>query len=358
MRPKTHPAHKWLAALCGWITCSALWAVDWRVSITIAAHFWLVFLLILSLQDWHEAGRSLIIGFCIAAASQACIGIIELTTQSTHFLEPLKLTWPGNLTSSIRGASILKYANGENFLRVYGTFPHPNILGGFILVSIMAATAWILLSNKKIIIAYILLGINTSLIAVVFSRSAWLGLITFFIVLFLRKKSFAIQKLALAAAIVMVTFIAMLFPYYELFISRTTPPVTDIEKNSIAGRVWFAQRALEDIAKNPLMGLGAGSFTINLAEKINTPEPVHNIPLLVLAELGVIGFTAFTGFTIVLARSFLHTNQPGAIIISALLCGLGVIALLDHYLWTLAPGRILLGLVLGLGLGQLQKDAE
>ena len=46
------------------------------------------------------------------------------------------------------------------------------------------------------------------------------------------------------------------------------------------------------------------------------------------------------------------------IVTSALLAGLGVITLLDHYLWSLAPGRMLFGLALGLWQGQVQAAHE
>jgi len=42
--------------------------------------------------------------------------------------------------------------------------------------------------------------------------------------------------------------------------------------------------------------------------------------------------------------------------IGALLAGLAVISLFDHYLWTLAPGRLMLGFVLGLWEGQAAHD--
>jgi hypothetical protein len=45
-------------------------------------------------------------------------------------------------------------------------------------------------------------------------------------------------------------------------------------------------------------------------------------------------------------------QNPNAILAGATLTGLGVVSLFDHYLWTLAPGRLMLGLVIGLFLGQ------
>jgi O-antigen ligase len=81
-------------------------------------------------------------------------------------------------------------------------------------------------------------------------------------------------------------------------------------------------------------------------------EPAHNLLLLAGAELGIPGLL----IVIALSASFLYrlfkTQNPNAVLAGATLTGLGVIGLFDHYLWTLAPGRIMLGLVIGLFVGQ------
>ena len=62
--------------------------------------------------------------------------------------------------------------------------------------------------------------------------------------------------------------------------------------------------------------------------------------------------------TISFAYHLLRTQDPNAILAGATLTGLGVIGLFDHYLWTLAPGRLMLGLMLGLWAGQtIHNDA-
>jgi hypothetical protein len=48
----------------------------------------------------------------------------------------------------------------------------------------------------------------------------------------------------------------------------------------------------------------------------------------------------------------IKTQNPNVILAGATLAGLAVISLFDHYLWTLAPGRLMLGLVIGLFVGQ------
>ncbi|HXD09426.1 MAG TPA: hypothetical protein VN653_05125, partial [Anaerolineales bacterium] len=59
-----------LAALFMLSTVSTLWSQDWRISLYISLHFWLVFLLILSLRDWHSAWRIVLFGLCSALSIQ------------------------------------------------------------------------------------------------------------------------------------------------------------------------------------------------------------------------------------------------------------------------------------------------
>lgn len=109
--PKFSPLSKILFALCLLVTVSSIWSADWRTSLYLGCHFGLIFLLILSLQDWHEAWRAASVGFAIALFFQVCIGITEFTTQSMQFLEPVAIfrLSPGLIDASSKGAGILKF---------------------------------------------------------------------------------------------------------------------------------------------------------------------------------------------------------------------------------------------------------
>ena len=356
--PKLSPVLKLLFLLCVWMTLSTFWSIDWRTSLYISIHFWLIFLLILSLREWNESWNSVILGFCTGIVFEFSIGIIEFTTQSTKILEPLKLPWPGLIQATSQSASILNFANGDKFLRVYGTFPHPNILAGFSLIGIVSATSYILQRNKLNWLAAICLAMASSLIALTFSRSAWLGLIVFFLIILLKTKFLNTRRIWLAFLIVLTVIVLTLFPLNQLFLSRTTAFTNSTEKFSLNGRVWLAQQALDYIKEKPLTGIGLGSFVIELAEKsgeFNYVEPVHNIALLVFSELGVVGFTLLMAIIYIIAQDTIKTIKPKVIMFGAVLAGIGVISLFDHYFWSLAPGRMMAGLVFGSWLGQLEN---
>ena len=109
------------------------------------------------------------------------------------------------------------------------------------------------------------------------------------------------------------------------------------------------------IREHPLTGVGIGSFIIELSRRAGEGyiiEPVHNLLLLAGAELGVPGLLLVIALAISFAYRLFKVQDPNAILVGATITGLGVIGLFDHYLWTLAPCRLMLGITLGLFFGQ------
>jgi O-antigen ligase len=300
-------------------------------------------------------------GLSVALAIQLIAGFTGFALQSTSFLEPLNLEWPGTLEPAMHGASVVQLENGLRILRAYGTLPHPNILGGLVLVTLLGPTSFFLTGRRRNYPALILLSLGIVLVILTFSRSAWLGLIVFFVLLVLKAKHFDRSKVFLLASTAALTTILVLFPLHDLFFTRISSASTvETETMSMAGRSWITQQALSVIREHPLTGLGIGSFVINLANtaaKGAPIEPVHNIFLLAFAELGVVGLILFVVLFASVARSIIRSTSPRAILAGALLAGLGTVSLFDHYLLTIAPGRTMLGLALGLWAGQVAHDA-
>jgi len=360
LHQKFSPTIKFLFALCSLITLSIFWSTDWRTTAYIALHFWLILGLILSMRDWRESWNTAMLGLCAVLSFQILTGIVGFISQSTLFLEPLKLSWPGPLDPTTHAASIVKLPDGQAFLRAYGTFPHPNILGGFLLICLAGPIVLFLRKEKPNLFALLLLVLGSSLLALTFSRSAWIATAIFLLILIYKSKILSLQKISVMFFIAISAFGLTLIPLRELFITRTTIPTTTTEEVSLEGRIWLTEQAMILIKESPVMGGGAGSFTIQLDnrdEGSDFVEPVHNILLLVVSELGILGLVLLVAIVVSIGKSFLQSKNPNAIIIGALLLGLGIIGIFDHYLWTLAPGRLMLGFVLGLWEGQADHGA-
>jgi len=338
---------------------SILWSTDWRTSSYISLHLWLVFLLILSMRDWREAWKPAMLSFCAALSFQVLTGIVEFATQSTGFLKPLHVNWPGPLEPSMRGVSVVQLANGLRILRAYGTTPHPNILGGFALLSLLGPVSLFLANKKPNYPALILFSLGIVLIDITFSRSAWLGLIAFMFVLMLRSKHLERRCLFLLIATSVLTITLTLYPLRELVFTRISNAPVQTEQLSNFGRSWLNQQAVDMIRQHPLTGVGIGAFILELGRDAlqgASIEPAHNILLLAGAELGIIGSILVGGLFISILFSIFRAQTLESILASAMLAGLGVISLFDHYLWSLAPGRLMLALALGLWAGSINDN--
>ena len=342
-------------AFCTLVILSTLWSRDWRSSLYVSLHILLISLFIRSLYDWPQAWKFILPGLCAALSIQLITGIVGFTYQSTAFLTPLDLNWPGLLDPSVRGAVIVQLPNGESFLRAYGTLPHPNILGGLVLLLLLGAIGLFMRRESPNNVALLLLIPGVSLLALTFSRSAWLALVVAGMVLLWKSKHFDRKRLITLLTAVALSFTFTLLPYRELVQARTINTTSHSEEFSFIGRAWLNGEAKEMIGQYPLTGVGIGSFIIELSRRAGegyVVEPAHNVLLLAGAELGIPGLLIVIGFFVVFACRFYKTERPNAILAGAALTGLGVISLFDHYLWTLAPGRLMLGLVIGLYVSQ------
>jgi hypothetical protein len=350
---------EWLGALCSLASLSILWAVDRSTSLYFALHLWLVFGLFLSLQDWPRAWNAVLVGCCAALTLEIAAGFLESAAQSTRMLAPLQATWPGLIDPSVRGASIVQVAGGGALLRAYGTLPHPNILGGFVLLFLMGPLALSMRRQMAPVLPFLLFGMGVALLGLTFSRSAWLGLTVTGLFL-VWKSSYLDRKRLIALGIIALLAISFtLLPLRYAVQARFSSSPTPTEGFSSIARVWLAEQALELVREHPLTGVGIGGFVIELARRAGVGyivEPVHSLPLLAAAELGLPGLLLVAGLVFTIMPQLVKTRRPETILVGAVLVGLGVTGLFDHYLWTLAPGRLLLGLMLGLWAGQVRQD--
>jgi O-antigen ligase len=114
-----------------------------------------------------------------------------------------------------------------------------------------------------------------------------------------------------------------------------------------------------------------GNYTLAIYQKYNSTwpgyyyQPVHNIYLLILAELGVFGILFFSLILILIFwpvwrrlkswRDVLTLKLEKIILFFSLLVIL-FISLFDHYFWTIYFGLMIFWLVLGLNLKNADSE--
>ena len=349
----------WVFALCCLASLSVLWSKDWRVSLYLSLHLWLGFGLFLSLRDRSDAWQAAMIGFCAALGIEIITGFPEFVFQSTRLFTMLNLNWPGGLDPSIRGASVVQLLDGSRWLRVYGTLPHPNILGTFTVALLSGPAAIFLLKHRGSVWTILLFSGGLGLLILSFSRGAWVGFFISSLIITIKFRTLERKRLLHLITAGGVSLMAAVLPLKTLIYTRIAGAASiPTEAFSILGREWLAGQAVGMIQQHLLLGIGVGSFILNLAERALPGyiiEPAHSLPLLVVSELGLGGAVVLLGLAAVIARRIWQNHNPKAVLISAALVGLCTTSLFDHSLWTLAPGRIFLAMVLGLWAGQVER---
>ena len=236
----------------------------------------------------------------------------------------------GERTFSLSTPAIAKFDfHGNEFLRPYGTFPHPNVLAGFIL------TALLLLPKKGLVTVSgglaILLTVSRVTIAAAFISAVF--------VFKSHGRKLMILTLLLLSPILYTRYSAI-FNFDNLTLLRRE------ELSLIAINLWPI---------NPLFGIGLNNFIPQAADALLTGpsrflQPVHNIFLLSLSEtgiLGLIGLLSLIGYP-------LYKKKLLMVWVSLIFLGL-----FDHYFLTLPQGYRLLFLVWGISLSMLEwKSAK
>ncbi|HWQ59963.1 MAG TPA: O-antigen ligase family protein [Candidatus Fimivivens sp.] len=392
---RVRKADAFLLLIVFWSGLSILWAQDavlagyTFVKIVLAAD---AFVLTRELVRRGKGKRIVMILF-VAGVIQSAIGIGQFLTQetfsSTLLGTSLHEPWQA-------GSSVLKIGIGR-FLRAYGTFPHPNMYGVFLAAILLMALNMVItsastpqsraldtppLKEKRFKgcvshflsfvkgvpslrgeVFYIRIGILSGILIILlglvvsFSRLAWGGFsLGFAFFLWQRYSRFSKSKdktwrylLAISATITIsiAVFTGIL---HETVFPRFDGSVVGRER-SVVDRMSTYADAIKLIKDHPILGIGAGNYTVELIRmNPNRPiwalQPAHDVPLLIVAELGLVGFVLSFLFTATYLMGVFETkNAP--IHIGALFV-LAPSLLLDHFLWTSNFGLLFLFVLLGI----------
>ena len=266
---------------------------------------------------------------------------------------------------------------GQLLLRGYGTFPHPNVLGGFCLL-MLSANVFLFLSKfttkvkEKSVpggwygiymagFVFSLLGIwlSMSVLAIVLSQVFLLGIGAW---IFGRAgKQRADIWVGLYGLMLVIPIIILVAGIWYLAAGNT---------DSISRRIVLLQYSWEMFKTSPVFGVGLGNYIPAMPEKpVGSTyfwQPVHNIPALILVETGLVGMVIAGWLFLKLFQNIknqisnikntlrLRSEQARQKLNYQLLIIIGwwgvilITGLFDHYWLTLQQGRLMLVMVVGL----------
>ena len=243
--------------------------------------------------------------------------------------------------------------DGTLFLRPYGTFSHPNVLAGFSLISciFLAFFPWGKQSRTVLIFRHIALIVGSSLLLATMSRIAivlWIIMGAVFISkqLFGQIKNRIYRISSLTILFIVAGAVLSLSPVSHRFVSLSTAD------ESVVVRTDLMAQALYTVEKNPLFGVGLYNYLYHQkVSSVTAPfislQPVHNIYLLLLEQVGILGFVCIVWLFFYTIKKIWFMPFPYRQLCLLLFLTLAVLGMGDHYLLTLQQGQLLLTVVLG-----------
>jgi O-antigen ligase len=327
-----------------WTTASVLWAEDKITALMIAGRWWLFWGWFMYLINEVKSLMTMIWPVALGALLQAGIGVVQYIANSSlglqFFGEPILIPSQG-------GVPVVQLGEVRQ-IRANGLMPHANMLGGF-LAAVLPFLVYGLTQLKKGAEKnwlFIVVGISSVALALSFSRAAWLGFVPALMILIWNTGLKKYWKVLIASGGI---FIATLFTQYSAFVHRVL--VDDsLEAKSIMERFdgWnYWQLVVE---RAPVWGVGIGNY---IQELIHIEpgqsgwwyQPIHNIYLLIIGELGLVGVAFLIWLLVGVIRLVWNKWQKKkselSLVVGPLLAFL-VIGLFDHWPVSMQQGKILI----------------
>ncbi len=236
---------------------------------------------------------------------------------------------------------------GSGLIRAYGTFSHPNSLAGFLLVALIW---WIKFKPLKTEIIkkniYWWMVAWLGLVGIILTGSRTIWAMTLVVLIWFLGKSFKEIKNRWKSGILILILLFLVFKIIN-FNYPIGGFLSGWDENGLLKRGQLNLAALHMIKESPLFGVGMKNFLINLPEfqknnQIFWLQPVHNILLLLISEIGILGLGIITWLLFGWWKVKKWTKEDLLIIGVIVLSGM-----MDHYWLTLPQNMWLLVLVIG-----------
>lgn len=306
--------------------------------------------------------------FLVGVTVSALVGIAQFVFQYAPASKWLGLA---SHDPAAGGSSVVEITNtfGQNirWLRAYGMMDHPNVFGVVMGIGMFLALH-VLLNEKERFTKRERLGQHVVLITssmgvlVSLSRAAIGGVAVALVValaaLFYRKQQRMVFRTLKMLVMPLVFCGVLLLAYPQQFMVRSDAQGR-LEAKSIAERKISFDESRAMIREDFLWGVGAGNYV----EKLVTEnpglaswlyQPVHNVFLLLWAELGLFGILTGIG----LAGATIARAYKTSIFLLAACITLVPAILLDHWLYDLHVGMLIFACVVSFVPGGIKQVYE
>ncbi|MEK7584294.1 MAG: O-antigen ligase family protein [Patescibacteria group bacterium] len=280
----------------------------------------------------------------------------------------------------VLGQSVV-VVHGLRTLRAYGLLPHPNMLGGLLLIS-FALLLYLYarqyerrnFEKQRALWAAYVAGclLLFSGILITFSKAAILGVGIFFIgwvtdAIVRRRKEILkpFGEVAFSAALLFIVFnMIAAGAWTERFglhfgTSAQSSEQIRLEQKSADERIadYHMAQVLLNV-RTLVVGVGLGNYIPRLAQAFPALaafqyQPVHNIFAMAVLEIGVVGLIFFLWWIVWLLKgALLRFREYDQQYLFSLIVLLLLLGMVDHYLWTSYFGQSLWWAVIGLAVGK------
>ncbi|HAT03427.1 MAG TPA: hypothetical protein DCS29_01455 [Candidatus Magasanikbacteria bacterium] len=350
-----------------WSFASIMWAGDRDVALQQALHIvesiFIFLLLLTGPLTFRQSG----FWFFMGALPSALLGIFQFFLQQTFvskwFGLPLHVAWQA-------GTSIVASDSIGRVLRAYGSFSHPNIFGGYMSMALVWGFTLFIVSIcakryqytfQFLISAILLFGLFVSL-----SRSALIGICFALMIMFLHGLYIRKHFFVSSNFIFIIGLFLSLGVIFSPMLQTRFSPESITEVRSITERVDSVDESFKLSTIYTWYGAGIGNYTHALYTLNPTRpgweyQPVHNMWLLLLVEVGWVGCILAVGVyltMIVFLYYFVQQkkkrmgwfvdNMQFFYKVTIFSFFYLILAMFDHYLFSSYIGLIVTGIYWGL----------
>lgn len=356
-RPTVHTTYRVPIALACCIavitTLSTMWSAAPTVSLGALLHVGSAMLLFVLLLDKQLPLKPLLLAFGAGLIIPGLLGIGQVIFDAS----PASTVLGTAARDAMSLGDAVTVHDGVRELRAYGSFPHPNVFGGYLAVGALAVVALAKgeKKNGKRVLLVIALLLTVALV-LTGSRSAILGLLLGIGLagLVQRMKNTAKARMAVIPIALVVIGGALIASFAAPSIVAGIRGGGATEDRSLMERMIQYANYPRVVADDIVLGSGLGTYVIEAAEvepglEVWAYQPIHNVPLLILAEIGLLGALIVFAWSSSIDRiNFARFPNRDALVAFAMGNVVLVILFFDHYIWSSWPGLALIAFVMAL----------